>query len=121
MIRGENAMMITNGDANVTRSSHDIGQGRGVGADDQSHGASCSPSREADQARQDVQSDRTYSPRRTAKWVDAKSIVKVMALKLPGNTSLAISAEGDDAETAVIALVALVERNFDEDRDTTTR
>ncbi len=49
--------------------------------------------------------------------MDAKSIVKVMALKTPGNTALAIKAEGDDAEPAIAALVALVERNFDEDRD----
>lgn len=50
-------------------------------------------------------------------WVDAKSIVKVMALKTPGNTLIAIKAEGDDAETAVAALVALVERSFDEGHD----
>ncbi len=50
-------------------------------------------------------------------WVDAKSIVKVMALKMPGNTLLSIKAEGDDAETAVASLVALVERRFDEGND----
>jgi phosphocarrier protein HPr len=49
-----------------------------------------------------------------AGWVDAKSIVKVMALKIPGNTLLSIKAEGDDAETAVATLVALIERSFDE-------
>jgi len=47
-------------------------------------------------------------------WVDAKSIVKVMALKTPGNTTLSIKAEGDDAEDAVAAMVALVERHFGE-------
>lgn len=47
-------------------------------------------------------------------WVDAKSIVKVMALKSPGNTTLSIKAEGDDAEDAVAAMVALVERHFGE-------
>jgi len=47
-------------------------------------------------------------------WIDAKSIVKVMALKSPGNTKLSIRAEGEDAETAVAALVALIERHFDE-------
>ena len=47
-------------------------------------------------------------------WVDAKSIVKVMALKSPGNTHLSIRAEGEDAETAVAALAALIERHFDE-------
>ena len=47
-------------------------------------------------------------------WVDAKSIVKVMALKTPGNSTLSIKAEGDDAEDAVAAMVALVERQFGE-------
>ena len=47
-------------------------------------------------------------------WVDAKSIVKVMALKTPRNSTLSIKAEGDDAEDAVAAMVALVERQFGE-------
>ena len=47
-------------------------------------------------------------------WVDAKSIVKVMALKTPGNSTLSIKAEGDDAEDAIAAMVALVERQFGE-------
>ncbi|HEX9903499.1 MAG TPA: HPr family phosphocarrier protein [Propylenella sp.] len=47
-------------------------------------------------------------------WVDAKSIVKVMATKAPQNAVLHFRAEGDDAETSVDALVRLVERNFDE-------
>ena len=47
-------------------------------------------------------------------WVDAKSIVKVMALKTPANSTLSIKAEGDDAEDAVAAMVALVERQFGE-------
>ena len=47
-------------------------------------------------------------------WVNAKSIVKVMALKAPCQTALAIRAEGEDAERAVAALVALVDRHFDE-------
>ena len=50
-------------------------------------------------------------------WVDAKSIVKVMALKMPGNTLLSIKAEGDDAETAVASLVAHDERPYDEGND----
>ncbi len=50
-------------------------------------------------------------------WVDAKSIVQVMALKTPGNTLLSIKAEGDDAETAVATLVALIERRFDDAGD----
>lgn len=47
-------------------------------------------------------------------WIDAKSIVKVMAMKAPKDTTLQFRAAGDDAERAVGALVALVERDFDE-------
>jgi phosphocarrier protein HPr len=47
-------------------------------------------------------------------WIDAKSIVKVMAMKAPEGTVLHIRATGGDAEDAVAALRALVERNFDE-------
>ena len=47
-------------------------------------------------------------------WTDAKSIVKVMALKLRSGTLLQLEAEGEDAEAALNALTALVERNFDE-------
>ena len=43
-------------------------------------------------------------------WVDAKSIVKVMALKAPQGTTLTIRAEGDAA--AVAALTDLVGRDF---------
>ncbi|TIW15568.1 MAG: HPr family phosphocarrier protein [Mesorhizobium sp.] len=50
-------------------------------------------------------------------WVDAKSIVKVMAAKAPKGTMLHIRARGDGAEQAVGALVDLVRRDFDEDRD----
>ncbi len=50
-----------------------------------------------------------------AAWVDAKSIVKVMALKLRTGTTLELEAEGDGADEAVAALRGLVERNFDED------
>ena len=45
-------------------------------------------------------------------WVDAKSIVKLMATKTPRDTLLHFHAEGDDAEAAVDALVALVEQDF---------
>ena len=48
-------------------------------------------------------------------WIDAKSIVKVMALKVPQGELLSIRAEGEDAEIAIAALVALVERHFDEE------
>jgi phosphocarrier protein len=47
-------------------------------------------------------------------WIDAKSIVKVMAMKAPEGTVLHIRATGADAEAAVATLRALVERNFDE-------
>jgi len=45
-------------------------------------------------------------------WIDAKSIVKVMATKTPHDALLHFRAEGEDAEAAVLALVALVERDF---------
>ncbi len=48
-------------------------------------------------------------------WVDAKSIVKVMGLKLKTGTEVEILAEGGDAEAAIDALGGLVTRNFDED------
>lgn len=48
------------------------------------------------------------------KWIDAKSIVKVMGLKAPEGTSLQIRASGESSEDAIIALRGLVERDFDE-------
>ena len=48
-------------------------------------------------------------------WIDAKSIVKVMAMKAPRDTTLHFRAEGEGAADAVNALSALVARNFDED------
>ena len=45
-------------------------------------------------------------------WIDAKSIVKVMAAKAPKDTVLYFRAEGADAAAAVDALVTLVERDF---------
>ena len=47
-------------------------------------------------------------------WIDAKSIVKVMATKAPQNAVLHFRAEGDDAAHAVDALVALVAGDFGE-------
>lgn len=47
-------------------------------------------------------------------WIDAKSIVKVMAMKAPEGTVLHIRAMGQDADRAVETLRALVERDFDE-------
>jgi phosphocarrier protein len=49
-------------------------------------------------------------------WIDAKSIVKVMALKAPEGAVLHIQAEGPDAAGAVASLVALVERDFADER-----
>jgi phosphocarrier protein HPr len=47
-------------------------------------------------------------------WFDAKSIVKMMAAKAPKGSTLHLRASGDSAAEAVDALVALVERDFDE-------
>jgi len=47
-------------------------------------------------------------------WVDAKSIVRVMGLKLREGTTVHFRAAGPDAETAIDALIGLVERDFDE-------
>lgn len=47
-------------------------------------------------------------------WIDAKSIVKVMAAKAAQNTVLYFRAEGDDADAAADALAALVSRDFDD-------
>lgn len=46
-------------------------------------------------------------------WIDAKSIVKVMGSKTPKGALLHVRAEGEDAEAAVQAIVALVERDFE--------
>ena len=48
------------------------------------------------------------------KWVDAKSIVRVMAMKVKVGQALLVQAEGVDAASAVDALVTLVGRDFDE-------
>ena len=47
-------------------------------------------------------------------WIDAKSIVKVMAFKAAKGTTLHFRANGGDASAAVAALVDLVRRDFDE-------
>ena len=46
-------------------------------------------------------------------WVNAKSPTAVMKLKAGHGQTLHVRADGDDAASAVAALVALVERNFD--------
>jgi phosphocarrier protein HPr len=47
-------------------------------------------------------------------WIDAKSIVKVMAFKAAKGATLHFRAQGGDANQAVAALVDLVRRDFDE-------
>ncbi len=45
-------------------------------------------------------------------WIDAKSVVRVMNMKTPANTLLTFRAEGEDADAALAALVALVQNDF---------
>ncbi|MEJ8569938.1 HPr family phosphocarrier protein [Microbaculum marinum] len=47
-------------------------------------------------------------------WIDAKSIVKVMAVKVPKDTVVHFRAAGADADAAVAALVQLVEADFED-------
>jgi phosphocarrier protein HPr len=49
-------------------------------------------------------------------WVDAKSIVKVMATKAPKDSVIYFRAEGADADAAVQALITLVEADFQDGR-----
>jgi phosphocarrier protein len=48
-------------------------------------------------------------------WVDAKSPVKIMRVKAPKGATLHLRACGSDATAALAALVALIERRFDEE------
>lgn len=50
-------------------------------------------------------------------WIDAKSIVKVMAMKVKQNATLFARASGTDAAAAVEAVIGLVKRDFDEAGD----
>lgn len=50
-------------------------------------------------------------------WIDAKSIVKVMAMKAKQDSTLFVRAAGADAQAAVEAVIGLVHRNFDEASD----
>jgi phosphocarrier protein len=47
-------------------------------------------------------------------WIDAKSVVKVMAFKAAKGTTLHFRADGADSDAAVAALIDLVRRDFDE-------
>ena len=49
-------------------------------------------------------------------WVDAKSIVKVMAAKVPKDSTIYFRAEGADAKAALEALVTLVDGDFQDGR-----
>ena len=54
------------------------------------------------------------SPGPDGPWIDAKSIVKVMAAKVPQGSRIHFRAAGSDADDAIAALIGLVERDFDE-------
>jgi phosphocarrier protein len=54
------------------------------------------------------------APASDGPWIDAKSIVKVMAAKAPKDTVLHFRADGDDSRSAIDALVALVESDFED-------
>ena len=47
-------------------------------------------------------------------WIDAKSIVKVMAMKAKQHSALHVRAAGTDAAAAVEAITSLVRQDFDE-------
>ena len=47
-------------------------------------------------------------------WIDAKSVVKVMAMKAARGAYLHLRASGAEAEAALAALEALIRRDFDE-------
>lgn len=48
-------------------------------------------------------------------WVDAKSPVRLMRFRAPSGTRLFVRAAGSDAEQMIRRIVALAERNFDEE------
>ena len=50
-------------------------------------------------------------------WIDAKSIVKVMAMKARQHSTLFVRAAGADSQAAVEAVISLVGRDFDEAGD----
>lgn len=52
----------------------------------------------------------------SGRWLNGKSIVKIMGARIRKGSILRIRAEGTGAEEAIAALRNLVERNFDEDR-----
>ena len=46
-------------------------------------------------------------------WVDAKSVARVIAMKAPSNMPVFFAAEGGDANDALVALVGLVDSDFE--------
>jgi phosphocarrier protein len=50
-------------------------------------------------------------------WIDAKSVVKVMAMKAARGAFLHIRASGEQGAAALAALADLVRRDFDETHD----
>ena len=48
-------------------------------------------------------------------WINAKSVNRVMAAKVPQDSRLFFTASGADADAAVAALTALVEQDFPDD------
>ena len=48
-------------------------------------------------------------------WIDAKSPVKVMRAKAPRGAVLYFRGSGPDADAALVAALAFVDRKFDED------
>jgi phosphocarrier protein HPr len=51
----------------------------------------------------------------TGPWIDAKSPVQVMRAKAAKGATLHFRLSGSDAAEAMVAMLALVERRFDED------
>ena len=51
-----------------------------------------------------------------SKWVDAKSIVRVMSLKARNGQILNLKAEGKDANQAINALIEFVQNSFGEEQ-----
>ncbi len=47
-------------------------------------------------------------------WVDAKSIVKVMAMKVPQHATLHVRTSGENAAAARDAILALVKNDFED-------
>jgi phosphocarrier protein HPr len=48
-------------------------------------------------------------------WVDGKSIMSIMLLAAGVGTQIEVSTDGDDADTALIAIEELVANRFEED------